>query len=265
MVKNGASPLTTKERTPEEVASDTKKELEKYNLEGQQVVTITDPITGVSKQITLDRTGYGENKLIMALADPTLNRERKDFMLSMYLFERGKESAHFLVELMRYKGEHTKETRAFKSQVRFDFEIFVAQFSKYIREQSRLIGVNLRIDIALERTSYMNWLVEQKKRDKERNIEADYTFKDYIKSTHSSFVKWSDEKITLIELAIMGLDEGERMVAQVQNVTKARERERGKGIYVDRLGKIYTYDDPDLDDIIKADREREQELNKEDI
>ncbi len=258
--------LVPKERTPEQVAEDTVNELAKHGLTPFQKVTVKDPITGVSKEITLDRTGYGENKLIIALSNPDLKREQKDHILSMYLWERGKESASMLVDLMRYKGEHTKETRAFKSQMRFDFELFVNQFSKFIREQSRLIGITLGVDIFKEREEYKKWLEVKRSFEKEKIKDTTkiYKSKDY---TYIDFVEVKDNiqriKACLIEMAITSLDEGERLVAQVQNVTKAREREKGKGIYVDRTGRITTYDDPELDDIIKADREREQELNQE--
>lgn len=259
-----------KDRTPEQVTEDTKKELNKYGLEPIHKVSVTDPLTGITREITIDRTGYGENKLIVALADPNLDRDKKDHVLSMYLWERGKESASFLVDLMRYKGEHTKETRAFKSQVRFDFEILSNQFSKYIREQARLTGVTLGIDINAERTRYKKWVEDMKQYDEEESkkfktyIPHSYEFIDFVMSAPTSQDSKVDKKeCVLIAMAINSLEEGERMVSQIQNVMKAREREKGKGIYVDRNGRITTYDDPDLDDIIKKDRDREDELKNE--
>lgn len=262
-IQEFADNLDAVEKTPEQVADRTTKELEKYSLKPTEKVTVTDPITGVTTEITLDRTGYGENKLIVALADPELKRDVKDHMLSMYLFERGKESASFLVDLMRSKGQHTKETRAFKSQMRFDFELFVSQFSKFIREQSKLIGVCMDVDIFRAREEYTKWLQIKRKFEKEK----DFNYLDFaVEKTQKSVGKLNHTDrayIALVGMAIQSLDEGERLVAQIQNVTKARERDAGKGIYVDHNGKPYTYDDPELDDIIKADRERKEELNQE--
>ncbi len=179
----------------------------------------------------------------------------------MYLWERGKESSSFFVDLFRYKGEHTKETRAFKSQMRYDFEIFVNQFSKFIREQSRLIGVSIGFDVFKEREKYKDWLQEKRKEKKD----ADYTYMDYLRSQPlEENTEINRTEVALIEMAITSLEEGERLVVQVQNVAKAREREKGKGIYVSKEGAIYSHDDPDMDEIIKKDREREAELNKED-
>lgn len=261
--KSGLLIQDSNTRTPEEITKDTQAELDKYGLKPHEEVKITDPLTGETRTITLDRTGTNENKLIMALADPDLTRDRKDHIISMYLWERGKESSSFLVDLFRFKGEHTKETRAFKSQMRFDFEIFVSQFSKYIREQSRLIGITLGVDIFKERESYQNWLKEQR----ERGRKEDFTYIDfYEKDTPPGIpppIGSQRTQIALIEMAITSLEEGERLVAQTQNVTKARERDAGKGIYVSREGKIFSHDDPDMDEIIKADRERRNELEKD--
>ena len=110
----------------------------------------------------------------------------------------------------------------------------------------------------------MDWLIDQKKRDEERKRHQDYTYIDYLQFKGDGDVAWKDKAhVALIELAIQSLDEGERIIQQTQNIIKAREREQGKGIYVDHNGKITTYDDPDLDEIIKADRERQAKLNKE--
>jgi len=255
--------LSTTSHTPEEVADRTIKELKKYGLSATEKVSVTDPITGVTKEITLDRTGYGENKLIVALANPDLNRDQKDHMLSMYLFERGKDSASFLVDLMRYKGQNTKETRAFKSQMRFDFELFVSQFSKFIRDQSKLIGICLDMDIFKAREGYTNWLEIKRKHNKD----TDFSYFDYaLEKTQRTVGKLNHSDrmyIAMVGMAIQSLDEGEKIVAQIQNITKSRERDMGKGIYVNYKGEVYSHDDPELDDIIKADRERQSELNKE--
>lgn len=260
--------ISSEQKTPEQVVDKTKAELEKYGLNPTEKVTVTDPLTGETKLITLDRTGYGENKLIIALADPDLKRDQKDHMLSMYLFERGKDSASFLIDLIRSKGQHTKETRAFKSQMRFDFELFVSQFSKFIREQSKLIGICFDMDIFKAREGYVKWLEVKRKIEKEEQRPPnDYTYFDYaLEKTQRTVGKLNHTDrmyIAMVGMAIQSLDEGERLVAQVNNVIKAREREMGKGIYVDSTGKIFTYDDPELDNIIKADRERRDELNKE--
>jgi len=113
-----------------EVVPDTKeyknlmKSLKKFektlDLKDKEEVEIKNPVNGNTALVTLDRTGTTDDKLAIALNDSTMNREQKDSMLSLYLFERGKESSSFIMDLFASKGRHTKETQAFKSQVRFD-------------------------------------------------------------------------------------------------------------------------------------------------
>lgn len=192
------------------------------------------------------------------MVDPNLNRDQKDHLISMYLWERGKESSSFLVDLFRYKGEHTKETRAFKSQMRFDFEIFISQFSKYVRAQAEMVAKGLKVDLFKERDDFKAWLTLI------NNKGQDHDYLDFASlSSHTERrTRPTVEKI-MIQMAIYSLEEGEKWVQQVRNVANAREREKGKGIYVSKEGAIYTHDDPDMDEIIKADREREAELNNQ--
>lgn len=227
----------------------------------KEKVKIVDPLTGDTKVITLDRTGTNEHKLVLALVDPNLNRDQKDHLISMYLWERGKQDSSFLVDLFRYKGEHTKETRAFKSQMRFDFEIFISQFSKYVRAQAEMVAQGLNVDLFKERDDFKLWL------SLENNKGKDYNFLDYSKSDSGAISRHKDlirAELLMIQMAIYSLEEGEKWTQQIRNVANAREREKGKGIYVSKEGAIYTHDDPDMDEIIKKDRERESELNKED-
>ena len=49
-----------------------------------------------------------------------------------------------VVDIMRYQGQNTKETRAFKSQMRFDYEMFVNAMTILFRDIAR----GIRKDIA---------------------------------------------------------------------------------------------------------------------
>lgn len=90
----------------------------------EENIHIKNPITGKEADIVLSRQGTTDEKLAMILLAPDATNDQKTSILSQYLFERGKESASFLAELYLSKGAHTKETRAFKRQMRFDFESF---------------------------------------------------------------------------------------------------------------------------------------------
>ena len=207
---------------------------------------VTDPFTGKKSLITIDRTGTHEQKLIVALANPKLKQEQKDQVLSMYLFERGKESASFITDLMAYKGQYTKEGRVFQSRMRYDFEAFVGSFTRYLENQSRLLGITLGVDIAEEKTKFEAWLKLP------NNKEKNYSYKDF---NHSADVS----RVALIELALYAFDEAKALREVIQRIVQAREAQKGGGIYVNQQGRPYSVNDPNLDEIIKADRQLQQE------
>ena len=254
------SNLKQKVKSPEKVAKETSKALAFYKVKPQQKIKITDPITKKTTIVNLDRTGFTEQKLITALADPKMKRDRKDHELSMYLFSRGAEGASMMLDLMRYKGEHTKETRVFKSQMRFDFEGLVDLLIAYLQGQADRTAKILCIDLAAEIRAYRAWLLLPNNKGKE------YTYWDFITSgtpiTNGEHTVRRLEALMISE-AMFALDEAERLEASRSNIIKAREREKGGGVYVDVSGKVYSVDDPEVDEIIKADREASKNIEAE--
>lgn len=204
-------------------------------------VEVKDPISGEKRLVTIDRAGHTEEKLIVALADPNIPRDQKDFAVSMYLYERGAESQSMIVDLFRYKGQHTKETRVFKSQIRFDFEMFVNSFTKYLKKQSVLLEAASGVEVIDELQGYDDW------RELPNNESG--TLHDYLLSKHD------ERTVALIELTVLSKEEALELSENVRKMADARTRDKGKGIYVDRTGRPYTVDDPQVDEAIKADRE----------
>ena len=245
--------------TPEQQAEGVKQQLIKMGLEPIQQVKVEDPITGETRIISLDRTGHTEANLITTLADPNLTRDRKDHAISMYLYERGAHNTSMIVDLRRYKGAHTKETRVFKSQIRFDFEMFAQSFTRYLENQSRLLGITLDVDIQKERRDFAQWLAL------ENNKGRGSTYVDYVCSKYDAgdISKSARAHYALIEMAIQSLEEAEHLRDGVARMTQAREKEKGKGIYIDRNGVPYDADDAALDDAVKADREATAGINNE--
>ena len=260
-------------RTPEKMAEHTKAELAKMGLQPVQKITVRDPLTGESKEITLSRAGYNEVKLIEALADPKLTRDRKDFELSMYIYERGMHNTSMVVDLMRYKGAHTKETRVFKAQIRFDFEAFVNGFATYLADREKISETILGINIREERANYLSFVAERKAKDRELDPDAKpklYTYLDYfmykeqqehgkLPNPDMTMRMWANQ----VMLSMHDADESDVMVKRMRAMAEAREQDRGKGIYLDRAGRPYVVTDPDLDDIIKRDREITAEATKD--
>lgn len=251
--------LRQRVRTPEEVSKETSQALALYELKPNQKITVVDPITKKKSIVVLDRTGHSEAKLITALADPHLSRDRKDQELSMYLFTRGAEGASMILDLLRYKGEHTKETRVFKSQVRFDFEAFVDSMVQYLQGQADRAAAILGIDLKKEIEGYRRWLGLPNNKGK------GYSYADYryaTGQTPTTEYSWFRLELLAISEAIFALDQAQRLEGARDNITKAREREKGGGIYVGKGGKVYSVSDPEVDAIIKADREATREIEK---
>lgn len=244
------------ERTPEQQVKDTQYQLKKYDVPATEQVQVEDPLTGERKMITLDRTGTHETKLIMALADPNLKREQKDHVLSMYLWERGKESASFLVDLMRYKGQYSKESRVFESRMRFDFESFVSSFVTHLQRQAERIGKALGVDILLERNKFEEWLKMPNNKGK------GLTYYDHCQSKGKKKII-SVERAAMIEQAIYDLDEAEQLLYQIERIKQSRTAQKGGGIYVSRNGRPYSTNDENIDDLIKEDRKLQREAEND--
>lgn len=243
------------EITPEQQVDNVKKQLEVHGLSPVQEVEVTDPFTHKKKTITLDRTGTTEQKLIVALADPNLSRDQKDAVTSMYLWERGKENMSFLVDIMRFKGNYTREGRVFQDRMRMDFSTFVNSFTLFLQNQARLIGITLGVNIDDEKDAFMDWL------EKKENQKKGFTYKDFYISTGRKEHKDMAE-LALIEMAIYSQDESQALMKAINNIAQAREAMKGGGIYVGRDGQPYSVNDPSLDEIIKKERELESEANK---
>lgn len=92
--------------------------------ENTEKIKVINPITGNKAIVPLSRAGTTDKKLAMIMLAPDATKEQKNSMVSQWLFEQGKENASFIAELFVSKGVHTKETQAFKKQIRWDFEMF---------------------------------------------------------------------------------------------------------------------------------------------
>jgi hypothetical protein len=248
-----------KPTTPEKAALAIKKDLKQMGLAPEETFTVKNPITGKKTDITIRRDGTPESELAIALSDPKTSREAKDHTLSMYLWGRGAENASFLMDIMRYKGEHTKESRKFASQMRFDFEAFVSVFTNHTEEKVAMLSKLLGVDIADYRLRYMEWLKDRRRHDKENGFEKEeYTLFDF--DFYGEEDKWRG---VMLAQAVADLDTAEHMTKAIQNIARAREREKGGGIYIDRNMKIYAVNDPDLTEIIDADRKARAEIDTE--
>lgn len=245
-------------KTPEEVADSVSTELAKFGVNAKEEFQVVDPITKEIKTVSLSRTGTQETDLIVALADPNLTRDRKDHALSMYLWGRGAESSSMMVDLIRYKGEHTKETRVFKSQMRFDFEALITSLVDHLETQARNTAKILEIDLKQEIKDYREWLQQVPKGD------TNTLYSDFYRTRIDIGLSRTDRlECAMISQAIYQLDEAEKLTNARTNIALAREKEKGGGIFVDSKGRIYDATQPDIDEIVKADREATNAIEHE--
>jgi hypothetical protein len=246
------------ERTPEQQEAAVKKQLAELKLEPIEQLEITDPFTGKTSLITIDRSGTTQQKLAIALLDKNIPQDRKDYIMSMYLYERGKESMSMITDIMRYKGQYTREGRVFQSQMRLDFESFVNSFTHYLQNQSRMLGISLGVNIEQEKEKFIEWLA------KKENKGTGVYYKDFYESTRA-IPKEDVAKVALIEMAIFANDEASDLTKKVENIVRAREAMRGGGIYISKSGQPFSVNDPEIMEIVKKEREAEQEIDKENV
>lgn len=233
-----------------------KKVLKETGLAAVEKVVVTNPVTKQKSTVLIQRDGTPDSKLIIALADPKLKRDQKDAVLSAYMWERGKENTSMMVDLFRYKGQHTKETRAFTSQVRFDFEMFIAWQAEMLRARAKIVFDSIGLLKGKNIDEFCKeYLLE---------IKAGRNFMEFLCKQTERLLRTSGETIA-VNLAINDWLEAEKLEARVKKMTEFRERQQGFGIYLDEDGKPYSIfeDGEEVIDVVKRDLERLNKLNEE--
>jgi len=238
-------------------AIDYKESLKKYEEAGgpmTQELTMTDP-TG-QKVITyiLEHGGTSDQKLAMVLADPDKTKEQKEAMLSLYLFEMGKESSSFLTDLMLFKGQNTRENRQFQSRMQMDWTFFVNLLTNIMMDQAGSMlavvapGKNV-YDIQRDALNYLKekedlWKAEKEKWDEKHKKEPvrpefpkprpslhDWAEVYYgkLKDENDEGQKDSDKlSILMLELGVRYAAESYNIQTQMKSIVQQREAERGK-------------------------------------
>jgi len=220
------------------------KILKDVKVPASQEVDVVNPLTGNRSLVTINSDGTTDEKAAAILIHPEASKEQKEVAIAAWLFERGRENSSFLMELFQSKGLHTKETRQFKTQMRFDFESFVNLFTAHLDEQSEAILKNLHLSVKM----YDEILEDVvKSHSIQRSIEK-------IAGT------MSDERRALVEIAARFKDEAESLRNQTKKIAEERMKEKGYGIYIDSKGEIYSIFDKDF--LGKVERDKE-ELTKE--
>ncbi len=106
--------------------------------------------TGKDIKMTLYRDGVTDKKIMTIFKDPHASADQKLGVVAEYLWQEGKESASFLAEMFRTKGQHTKETRAFKTEIRFDFEQLSNLLVLLFQDISNTIDKGFDVEVILQ-------------------------------------------------------------------------------------------------------------------
>jgi hypothetical protein len=143
-------PMTQDTKKPKKAKDDKQyKILKKLGPMKNEKITVKNKITGKETEMELVREGTSDRSLALALLDAKVDRQQKDARVAQYLFERGKESGSFIAELFVYKGQHTKDTQAFKTQVRFDLDLFAAQYAQSMSDIATGIRTDLKTNLPM--------------------------------------------------------------------------------------------------------------------
>ena len=187
--------------------------------------------------IPLDRGGVDDKKLA-AILKSKLPQEQKNAALTNYLFEKGLDNIGYLADMQMWHGHSVKETRAFKSQMRFDFEMFVSIFTTFLQDTGESI-----FEIVAPEFDYVRF-IERVKASK----------KDFKTLLQQEFEITDSKQVALILLAIEFRNHADVLTSAVKKVTQERERQAGRGIYIDKLGKAHDLLEEDLYDIIQKEK-----------
>lgn len=227
------------------------KKLKKVDAGEGENVKVKNPFTGKEVSVFVDRKGTTDERVAAVMIDPSMTRDHKDLVVSQWLFERGLESASFIAELFRYKGEHTKETRAFKSQMRFDYELVVQALLSFYRSTSvQMFSCILPgADFESAKREYLDF-----------SKEKSGAMKDFLSRYKDNP---SDADCAVVVNTFQMAIEADLLDKKVEAVTKSRMSEKGWGIYIDSQGKPYSVRDGDILAVVEEDKKRVEDLINE--
>jgi len=223
--------------------------------------TLKNPMTGREVSVVMNRQGTTERQLGLILNSTKHTKDQKDSALANYLYERGLESSSFLADLFRSKGAHTKETRIFKTQIRFDLERVIQMMVTFYRDtakmlfsvmKSRIIDYRIPDTIDLFYKDVLKYFKDYEGND----------INHYFKAKGASLLPVSD--VSIFALILQYYSEADLLEENNIRITEARMKEKGYGIYVDKLGKAYSIFDEDIEDVIKKEREEIQKVVRSD-
>ncbi|MHB8483588.1 MAG: hypothetical protein ACYDBV_12780 [Nitrospiria bacterium] len=212
----------------DEQPRDYQAEIEKIPEEQRvQQIELYNTATGKKEIVTIDRRGMFDEKLGLILSDKSKTMDEKMSATSLWLFERGRESGAFIIDLLQSKGQFFKGAQQFKSEIRFDFTVFMETFCEYLTSNAQ---------------TTLNYLMDGKNAEL-LEIEAYDYLKKHPKSSIAGFIQnmrpdGFDTMVALqIDRAIRDQSEARLIRTRIKEIAEEREAAKGKGVYLDASGK----------------------------
>lgn len=194
--------------------------------------------TSSGKEMILDRGGIDDKKLAEILQSDASD-DAKNAMAIQYVASKDKDALAMMGEMFRSRGYAVKEMRQFKSQMRFDFEMFVNTYCVFLKDTADNIWKQLEFKENIED------VLESYKKDKELSIG--------ITANERGFAI----------LALSYYEQAKSLQKVVQEITNQREKAMGKNIYVDKLGRVHSLYEEDIFDIVKKEKEELMKMAEE--
>lgn len=243
------------------------KELSKEVKIPPTEVEIENPITHQKALVKLEFDGTTDKKLGAIMLSPDATEEQRMALVNSWLWEHGRENSSLLGELFMYKGQHTRETRAFKAQTtetveranavhvelyRMIAENLWALFTNFVPRKNFSLNLqNFEIELS-------NFYAEcRKKKHPERaNLVSFF-------STKYPNLKIDKADIYALQIAISLWQGSEKLNQELTQLRDARLKAMGWGIYIDKQNKIHNIFDKDIEEVVKKEKQEvEQAIKK---
>jgi len=222
----------------------TKIDKENINLLGDTVDIGRNCKTGelitVNDGRSLVPNGIIDEKLV-----ETLNKcespEQMQSAVSLYLFEKGKESSSFMLDLMASKGQFMQKAHIFQTNMRFDFTMFVGMFSNFLltTAQSIVEIILPGCDVIDLESRAMQFIKDNKNVTYEVDGKSQKMgLREFLRSESINYNIGTSE-YAMVEMAVRFVSEAQTLNEGIQRMAQEREQANGKGILIGKDGKPY--------------------------
>jgi hypothetical protein len=243
------------------------KELSKEVKIPPTEVEIENPVTHKKALVTLEFDGTTDKKLGAIMLSPDATEDQRMALVNSWLWEHGRENSSLLGELFMYKGQHTRETRAFKTQTTETVE----HVNAVNVELYRGIATNLW---ALVADSFKGQESASSLQKFKQDLTNFYRQCRQEKKPEHANLRWflrtkyphleiEKADIYILQIAVSLLEGSEKMDQELTRLRDARLKAIGWGMYIDKQNKIHNIYDDDIEEVVKKEKKEVAEAIKQ--